>query len=190
MRKIGMMMGLALVAACNSPSSAQGTGGTNGGTGGTDPGGTTVPPDYSYEVPCDESKIVSQISYYSIEVVDGEVIRGPLRSTSTTTSYFSWTEVENPRDAVIVSCDYLNNGYVPEDGPSVEYLVWNEQPRAECSINHGAQATGNRILTQCTSVSEQVYNKSNPDYDPTENKDTYSETGYQRVLITGTRVTE
>jgi len=188
---LGLLVGLLpLALACGSTGSAQDNGG-GGNTNGAGGGGTDVPlPEYSYDVPCDESKIGLQYKIYSTEYVDGEAIRGALRSTYTSTQHFSWTEVENPLDAVIFSCDYLNNGSVPEDSPGIEYIAWNDHPRGECSINHGVQATGNRVLTACTTVTETVYNKSNPDYDPAEDSDTYSETGYQRVRITGTRVTE
>ena len=83
-----------------------------------------------------------------------------------------------------------NNAYVPEDSASIEYLAYNDYPRGECQINHVTQATGNRMLTQCTTVGETVYNKSNPVYDPAEDTDSYSETGYQKVFITGTKVVE
>jgi hypothetical protein len=188
---LGLLVGLLpLALACGSTSSAQ----DNGGGASNGAGGGTVPlPEYSYDVPCDESKIVNQWKSYSTESVDGETVRGALRSTYTQTLYYSWTEVENPLDAVIFSCDYTNETTpdpLEQYNPSFEYIVQNGYPRGECSINHGAQATGNRVLTSCTTISELVYNKNNPAYDSSEEIDSVSETGYQRVRITGTRVTE
>ena len=88
MRKLGLMFGFVVVIALGGredPASAQeGAGGTN-------------PPEDS-EVPCDESH-TTITENYDVTLVDNEYVRGELKTTVATTSHYSWTTVENTRDA-------------------------------------------------------------------------------------------
>jgi len=151
-------------------------------------------PEYSYDVPCDESytKIVER---YDANSVDGEYVRGELEYTTTTTVYYSWTGVENPAAAVIYTCDQLSTTTppVPPSGyaeATQEIVREDPVPEPDCYIGHGAQASGNSIYTRCTTVTESVYNKSNSEYDPAVHIDRTSEYGSETIRITGTKVTE
>jgi hypothetical protein len=194
---LGLLVGLLpLALACGSTSSAQ----DNGGGGNTDGGGGgTVPlPEYSYDVPCDESAVKITEHYDYISLGGGQYERGEKIRTTTDTLYYSWTTVENPRDAVVYSCDYISETTPPlpppEPGSSTaartELVREDPRPAADCYLSHGAGVSGNRILTQCTTVSETVYDKSNSEYDPATHIDSVTEYGYQQFRITGTKVTE
>ena len=188
MRKLGLMFGLVAVIAsggCDDPASAQ------EGAGGT------TPPEDSYEVPCDEAH-TTITENYDVTLADNEYVRGELKTTVTTTSRYSWTTVENPRDAVVYSCDYVSQT-TPAPAPlpagsygaaSTEVLRDDLRPQGDCFINHGAEVDGDRILSRCTTVVETIFNKSWSEYDPAEHVDRTSESGNRRILITGTPVVE
>jgi len=199
MRKLGLMVALTLAAiACSTGADMVGEmmdsgvpdAGAQGGSSGT------PPPDYSYEVPCDETAVV-EFNVYSTENVDGTEVRGDLLYNYKSTFYYSWTEVENVADAIIYQCDQVSEWVpaqptTPSNPVRLEYVSNDPRPQADCTVIHFAQYTGNRVLTGCRTVTEYDHNEANPDNDPDEwgENDRVSTSGPGRVTIAGTRVVE
>ena len=191
MRKLGLVFGLTVVAiACATGADMMGE---IMDSGVPDAG---AQPGDAYEVPCDETQVV-EFNAYSTESVDGTEVRGQLRFNYKSTSYYSWTEVESVGDAVIYSCDQVNEWVpaqptAPTNPVAVEYVSNDPRPQADCTVIHFAQYTGNRVLTGCRTVTEYDYNEANPDNDPDDWSDTdrVSTSGAGRVVIASTRVTE
>lgn len=152
-------------------------------------------PGDGYEVPCDETQVV-EYNIYSTDSVDGTEVRGALRFKYKRTVSYSWTEVENVADVITYSCDQVSET-VPAQPTTTnpvqqEYVSNDPRPLGDCSVNHGAQYTGKRVLTFCRTVTEYDYNEANPDHDPENwhDNDRVSTSGSGRVTIAGTRVIE
>ena len=210
MQRLGWMVVLAAVAvACGTGADMVGEmmdsgvpdAGAQGGSGGNGSSNGLSSVKFT-EVPCDQTAVNITRSYDTDCQRDAQdrcirdefgntiTVRTNLRATTTRRSRYALVDVEDQAEIFTRTCGYryeVDPPYTTSNSPSQEVVRDEKVPATDCYVNHGGGFIADgRLLLQCETVTETVFDKSNPDYNPVSDVDRTITNGNTRHYV-GTR---